>query len=277
MMSMFRPLALTALVILAGSLHAATLIEQRDAESHTILYVEGTQMRAETPGQPGYMLMDFKAGTMYMVSPEEKTVIDNSNMMRAMREDKAEPAGRQPSVRFEHKGAGPDIAGYRTEHYVEYADGVRCGDLFLSKEAMADSGFSDFMDAMDAAGLSNSGEETNPCDWQSSEGLGFIRDNGYPLRELDADGALSNEVTRIQTNAVLPAGGFELPADYRVMTMEQMMQGMGGMAMPGMGHDDADEEYGDDMALPDGMQDEEAEEALEQVKSLLESMKDRGN
>jgi hypothetical protein len=274
MMPRFRLITMAAIAATVVPLQAATLLEQRDAESHTIMYIDGVQMRAETPGQPGYMLMNFEAGTMYMVSPEEKTVIDNSAMLKAMREQKPQSTGRQPSVRFQHMGPGPIIAGYKTEHFAEYVDDTHCADIFLSKDALDDSGFSEFMDAMESGVMNSDEEESSPCDWGSVEGFSLVRKHGYPLRELDADGTLNNEVIRIQTDAAVPEGGFELPAGYQVITMEQMMQGMGGMAMPGASGGSGVEEYLEQIELPEGMQDEEA---LEKVKSLLDSMKDRGN
>lgn len=267
MMSIYRLIAAAAMSVGIVPLHAATLVEQRDTESSTIMYIEGVRMRAETPGEPGYMLMNFEDGTMYMVNPKERTVLDNSAMIKAMREQKAKPASGPAPVRFEHKGAGPMIAGYSTEHYAEYAGGVHCGDVFLSREAMDDSGFDDFMDAMESGVLAGDDEQSDPCDWGSAAGFALVREHGYPLRELAADGSLDNEVVRIQTGAALPEGGFELPAGFQVVTMEQMMQGLGGL----------DEDYADGLEIPEDMRRGEAEEALEDVKSLLESMKDRGN
>lgn len=254
-------------------LQAATLVEQRDANSHTVTYMEGARLRVSSAGEDGYLLMDFDGGTMYIVSPEAGTVIDNSAAMRELKSEQATSAGAAPRTRYEHLGAGPVIAGYQTERYAEYANDVYCGEMFMSRQAMEDAGVDKFMDAMAAGSFSESGVESDLCDWDTVAEMEFLRENGFPLRTVGAAGELEDEVLSIQTDVALPPGGFDPPSGYRMISMQDMVSGaMGGMAMPGMGDDAMD---GEDADWEEDL-DAEQQEALRQLQEAYEAMKKHG-
>ena len=153
------------------------------------------------------------------VNPEEKTVLDMSATMQG-----ASGSGgvRNADARIEKIGPGPSIAGYATEHYVLSAGGAKCEDLFTSKKAFEDSGWASLWSAFGKTfeEMSTAGEQSDPCDLAQDQA--DPAKIGWPLKTVSSDGEVT-EVLRIEADVKLPAGGFEVPPGYRVVSMQEMM------------------------------------------------------
>lgn len=205
---------------------AAALIEQRDGEATALMYIEGGKMRIETRGQPDYALMDLKSRSMFLVNPTEKRALD---MSAGFRQKPGEHTAKvEVDARLEKQGAGPEIAGYATEHYVLRANGKKCQDIYASRQAFRDSGWAELWDDFGKAfkEMSTGGED--PCDI-ADETVVDPAEVGWPLKTVTADGDVM-ETVRIENNVAPPAGGFDVPADYQVMSLQQMLQEMIGNA-----------------------------------------------
>jgi len=222
MNTMTHRLLLLACMACSTLADAAALIEQRDGEATALMYIEGGKMRIETRGQPEYALMDLKSRSMFLVNPTEKRALDMSAGFR----QKAGEAGVKAAVdaRLEKKGAGPEIAGYATEHYVLIANGKKCQDIYASRQAFRDSGWAELWDDFGKAfkEMSTGGED--PCDI-ADETVVDPAKVGWPLKTITADGDVM-ETVRIENNVATPAGGFDVPVGYHVISLQDMVSEM---------------------------------------------------
>lgn len=231
---------------------AAALVEQGDSESTTLMYIEGTKMRSETHQQGGYAIADYRAKTLYMIDPVRKQVLDMSAITwpEGGAAQKVDTSGVKASL--DKVGKGPTIAGYDTEHYVLKANGRKCEDLYVSRAAARDAGFEvliaeESSKELMAANAMN-GDECDLAEYKLIDSAEF----GWPLRTVDAQGTVT-EVIRIETNAKLPPGGFELPAGFEIVDYGQLI-GSSSMNAPEPEYQDIPDEVYDD---EDEMYDEE--------------------
>lgn len=264
----------TALPMCAIS--AATLIEERDSEASTIMYIEGGKMRAQTPGEEGYMLMDLRARTMFTISPSDKQAVDMSSMVFGQANTDKSAAARSVKSSLDKVGSGPEIAGYATEHYVLTANGRKCEEYFTSKKAFQDSGWAEMWNDLEQSfkDMALSEEDADDCDIAGAE-VANPADMGWPLKTIDAEGLVS-EVVRIEQNATVPPGGFEVPAGYTVVSMQELLSGamMGGAV--GGGAAEMPEEASDDVSEDELIEEEEdvgEEEQPEEEEGVAEQMK----
>lgn len=267
-------LAMTTALPMCG-ISAATLIEERDSEMSTIMYIEGGKMRAQTPGEDGYMLMDLRARTMFTISPSEKQAVDMTSMVFGQASTEKSAAARSVKSSLDKVGFGPEIAGYATEHYVLTANGRKCEEYFTSKEAFQDSGWAEMWNDLEQAfkDMAVSEEDADDCDLASAEEADPAK-IGWPLKTIDAQGLVS-EVVRIEQNATVPPGGFEVPAGYTVVSMQELLSGamMGGAV--GGGAAEMPEEANDDVSEDEPTEEEEyvGEEEQQEEEGVAGQMK----
>lgn len=206
--------SLAAVLLSAAPLGAASLMETRD-EDGTVqrIYVEGRKMRVQERDGEEYMLFDLEAKKLYAVRPAAKEAVDMSGMLSES------AAASATGVRLEHKGQGPSIAGYATEHYLARAGEKTCTEEFLSRQAAEDLGAAPLLEALASLGAEEDGD-SDPCEQAERELAKLYGEHGIPLRVVETDGTVSMEVTRIEKNVPAPAGGFHLPEGYRVVTLD---------------------------------------------------------
>jgi hypothetical protein len=208
----------------SATLSAATLMEFVDSDGETgKMWVEGAKVRSHDEG--GYVIMDWEARTAYMVNTAQGMAMDMSFMLAA-KPGADNPKRSIDGVSVDKAGDGPTIAGYDTVHYTVSVDGELCEDIFVSKKAMRDIGSADFFDRMQSMGEDEDDEmdygPSNPCD-VADRAIDFTK-LGFPMRTVNAESGEANEVTRIELDAALPEGGFEVPAGMQIIDMSQMMQ-----------------------------------------------------
>ena len=195
-----------------------------------------------------------------MVNPDERTAMDMSSMAWP---EKKKSGGdlKKVDASLDKIGDGPTIAGYETVHYVVKANGRKCHDLYASKKAFNHTGW--------AESWSENGRALNEANFDTADDCEIadyeVADPGnigWALKTIEADGQYS-EVLRIEQDAKLPVGGFEVPADYRLVSYAEMMQGMMSGDFGGMNNDEdgysGEEDYDDENYDEEEIDEEDAE------------------
>lgn len=204
------------------SVGAATLIEFTDSDGEAVkMWIEGTKMRMDT--EEGYALTDWDARTMYFVNMEEGMVMDLSAFL-SMQPTSGKGAKPTKAV-VEKVGNGPEIVGYSTVHYRISVDGDHCQDIFASAKAMRDLESKDLIERMQS--MANSSMDEMDDEWSAAcdhadQGVDFT-ELGFPMRTVDIESGLVDEVTAIELDAGSPEGGFGLPQGMQIMDLGQMM------------------------------------------------------
>jgi hypothetical protein len=236
-MSRIGVAALWALACMPAS--AALMYEARsgsDGEAqHYTMYVDGPNSRMGARDASQFVLMNWKEKTLYMVDSAAKQATD---MSMGLKQSVAAQKCPQPEVDavLEHVGAGPQIAGYATEHYIVKADGKACEEIFASKEAFGELGaWLDNVREMEERDDEDVGR--SKCDIAADKvvDLGEI---GWPLKTVTLRGpgeGQVEEVLRIEKNASIPAGFFDVPAGYKIVTLEDLYPGLAAAGEGGSG------------------------------------------
>lgn len=268
------------LICLAGvqNAPAATLIEQYDADSTITIYIDGARMRTETSGEGAYGLMDLKKRKLLMVNPAEKTVMDMSSMAWPENPAKGGDDHEKVKAKLEKIGDGPTIAGYKTVHYVLKANGKKCNDIYASRKAFKDTGWAETWVENGRALREANFDTADACEIADYDAAD-PSEIGWPLKVVEADGQFT-EIVRIEQDAKLPAGGFEVPENYKVVSLATMMRSMP-MDDYGDGDDDEpvysdEEDYDQDYEEGDSEEEGFGEEMQEEIEQeVKENVKDR--
>jgi hypothetical protein len=216
---------------------SAMLMESLEADGElSRIYIEGDRARLEMPGDESYIVMDVAKRSMKVVSHQERSVMDLSELLQDKGNGGAQAKVPRVEGRSLSKGAGPKIAGFGTEEYEIQANGAYCGTVFLSAEAMKGTGFArfarmmetmdDFVEANVNAMLGTTAQAAgvdSPCESATEQQMTRLLATGVPLRVLDQNRQLESEVTLIDKRAKLPVDAFVTPADYQQTTPKQMM------------------------------------------------------
>ncbi|TNF38802.1 MAG: hypothetical protein EP315_00665 [Gammaproteobacteria bacterium] len=231
---MIKKCMLLCLCLIPTLSTAALMMENRDASGEiSRIYIEGNKARVEIPREKAYMVMDVQQQSMKMVSHQERTVMDMSDIFKN-RQDAKGSSGQRVDSYTDTKGLGPRIAGYETEEYEIRANGNYCGSVFVSVEAMKQADlkrFGTMMQKMSSAAKDNInnmlGGHMNsflsPCQVAAEKQMDRLMTLGIPMRVVDEKRQLESEIVRIEKNAKLPANAFDIPKDYRQTNPGQMM------------------------------------------------------
>jgi len=232
-MKVVRTILITSCMTLAAMpVYSGTLIESIDQEGEAVTTrFEGGMMRADMPQPGSYMIFDLKKEKAYVVDESEHMVMDLSAQMWGRNADMAGGTADRPEARLVKQGKGPTIAGYPTVHYKVMVGDTFCGDEYLSSRAMSEANMQEFGEAMSRMAQQQAqmagdmgGMMQDPCVSADRSLYEAYLKHGMPLRSVNKDGAVDNEVKRIQTDASISADYFKLPKGYPVMTMDEMMQ-----------------------------------------------------
>lgn len=215
-------LAGTAMLALATSAQAATLLKMKDGSGQaTDMWVTEEAARIEPPEPGVYMLMSLEDGSVRMVNDNQKQVLETDALM-------GDGAGEVPQIdlQFKRAGEGPEIAGYDTEHYVLTVGGQTCQNYYLSEDAVEDNKLQAFMEQMAALSKRDPGMQgmMDDCDVASRQVGAELVGLGLPLRVTDAQGAVESEVVEIQSDADAGDRRFSPPKDYEVISLANLMR-----------------------------------------------------
>ncbi len=230
----FTPLCLlTAVALIATTAQAGVTIESASADgTQGRVLISGDKARVETGRQDFWLLLDFATGSILAVNDADRIAMDMRSPIPQRREHgDMQLEAPKLRVRLERRNNGPTIAGYRTVHYRVTVDGRHCYDEYLAPDALADDGIRRFVAAM-SQGSDNEPQRvliqlTAPeriCEAADDLIDDHYPVSGIPLRTLDADGRVVQEITRITFDEVHAAALFELPAGYPVLTRAEVMQ-----------------------------------------------------
>lgn len=228
-------LVFTFILIFPFFCHAAVKIVSRDQSGETsIIYTEGNQARIETGKKDGYLVLDVAKKTLKLVIHQQRAILDVSDIFSRLSTQDYNRDGEFIDTYISSRGLGPSIAGYETEEYELRANDRPCGTALVSVRAINETGFKKFFNVMNKLGehmqSKMSGviapvQSLSLCDKAEVKLSNKLLDIGFPLRFSNTANHTSNEVIQIDKKAVLPANAFNVPADYKLTTPEQLLSG----------------------------------------------------
>jgi hypothetical protein len=236
MPSWLKPLWLPILAaFLSPAAIAGVTIESSSADGTPgRVLISGDLARVETGRQDFWLLLDLAAGTILAVNDADRIAMDMRSPI-PQRVEHGNMAIEVPPlrVRLEHRRDGPEIAGFRTVHYKVMVDDMHCYDEFLAPDALKDDGIRRFVAAM-SEGSDNAPQrmliQLTAPDRICEAADDLIDDHytvaGIPMRTLDADGRLVQEITRISFGQAHAPALFRLPDGYPVLTRAEVMERM---------------------------------------------------
>ena len=230
----------------------------------------GKNTRISMAPEPGYVLINHTAQKMYMVLPEEKTImnisVDSTKGSTPIKVD----------IKLSEVGKGPKIAGYSTKKYNLTADGQDCGTIFGSKAALNNKDVNHIFQAINemmdnqSQMMGAASQMMDACERAEMNLAAQTKITGLPLRTLDTNGALTSEIQSINTREKLPANAFELPSDYTMTSMSEEMQNMQQQMQEQIQQQMPDMEK---MMQQMGKSGQMPPEAMEEMKRMQEMMK----
>ncbi len=209
---------------------AGTIIQiQNNGNTSTIL-TDGKQARMNMGGSE-YIIVNYKNQSVKAVNPQKGEVM----LLNVDDIPKGSNAARIKTS-IKNLGAGPDIAGYKTQKFAYYANGQSCGTVYGSRDAFKAQGVEDLFNAMKTmmerqqammGGFAGMMDDCSRADLEMSEHVSTI---GVPMRTEDK-GVVDSEVKSIKLNVDLPADTFAIPANYKTVTVkDEMAKAAKGMA-----------------------------------------------
>jgi hypothetical protein len=233
-------LALCALIAtLSTGAQAATVIESAAGPNRVPSLLTVQDGKAKLQSDPAnYLLIDPAAGQFLYVVTEKKQVVD-MNSLAPSGPPRAATMTLPPKIKLTHKGKGPKIAGYATQHYQLFANGALCLNTYLSPEAMKHGALQDFHDGFarmqttQKQAQRTTGMRFSPCEDAQDTLAARYGELGLPMRTLDVNGTLRQEVVNIETGVTVAGNLYQLPEGYSRITHEtflRQMEGMGGGA-----------------------------------------------
>lgn len=256
-------LILTLSWVVAG---AGTLIESREDDGSLVkMRISDTMARIDSGDPEAYMVVDLKAGKVYVVSPTQRMVLEmaagaDPGGIHSPRR----PVGPAPEVEVNRLGVGERVAGYETRRYRVSAAGRHCFDDLISTDLLDLPGMRRFAEVMAAASGEPEDGTADPCAYAMEVMGQRYADLGVPLKTVEADGRVSHEIIKVVTDVDFPQGIFILPADYRQVDQRALMR-QAEEAMANMPHGP------DGMpSLPPGMSEEDLEDFRRQMQQEIQ-------
>ena len=223
------------------SAQAATVFETqvRDENNKTAnrtqqVWLSDTVARVNNNDKMYSLLLLDNSQKSYFVDINKKQVMDLSEPPPMPKMPKnAQPAKPPIKAVLKKHGAGDKIAGYDTVEYHIYANDKLCGSEFVSIEVLNLPHVNAFLTTMkQRSNLRHKQQEHLPfmsqnlCQKARQQVADELVSKGAVLRSLDDKGKVQFEMHKISLNQTPSAGYFELPKDFKVMTLQQMMQKM---------------------------------------------------
>ena len=201
-------------------------LKMRDSQSGvSTITSNGSKARIDNDGMPGYVVVDFAAGSMSMVNPQRQEILEMN-----INETGATVGGGSPvQISLKEKGGGPVVAGYQTRKYEYSANGDKCGTVYTSSKLLKNSAIRSLFDSMLAfqkqsrnmmGGFSGF---LKPCDQAGFELADALGSKGAPMRMLNASGNLVSEVTSVNRDKSIAASHYDLPAGMKRVSVDEMM------------------------------------------------------
>lgn len=169
----------------------------------------------------------------YFIDTEKKVVMDLSEPPPMPPMPKNAPETKAIKAELKKHGEGPVIAGYATDEYHIYADGQLCRFEYLSAEVLGFAHVKTFLETMKKRSEIQQKQQAHlpfmsndVCDTARQQVADQLISKGAVLRSSDAVGTILFDMQKIGLEQAPKAGYFELPPNFAVMTVQQMMQEM---------------------------------------------------
>jgi len=217
----------SGIVFFSLTAQAATVVTIVSQDKTDRIMSDGHQARIGI-NHDDYVIVDYKTGDIKMVMSAKQQVFLLNNDMSAM-------GGKTPAIKtkLELKASGPVIAGYKTRAYDWSANGRHCGVFYGSTEAMKTAGMKPLFAAVQKViqkqreAMGGFAALMDACTLTNFQAGKQLAQAGIPMRMEKAGGEVISEIKQIQTGVRLPASAFEIPANYKIVTMRDLVRKVG--------------------------------------------------
>ena len=202
---------------------AGTIIEIKNNNEITTVLTDGKQARMNMGGSD-YVIVDYKNNSVKVVDRKNRQVMlfDIDTMSKT---------GNAPRLQMSIKnlGAGPSIAGYKTQKFGYTVNGKVCGVVYGSKNAYQHKDIKVLFDAiitMMQQQLSMLGGFTSlldACTLADIEMSNHVATIGVPMR-IEKKGSVDTEVKSIKLDVDMPADTFAVPVSYKTINTNGEVQ-----------------------------------------------------
>ncbi len=214
----------------SATVSGAILIESVDA-SGTLgtVQIEGDYARINHAITEGYMLLNLVNDQAYAISTKGRYVMDLSTpfVQRSPHGDTS-VAGNTPEIKLKKQGKGPLINNFTTEHYQVFVKDEYCFDEFLAVQPITNPQIQRFLQVVsrlstshDEIELSLLFDDLDPCEIAADSIDDQYPDRGIPMRTI-RDGKVVHEIRNINTEIKFPAGTFDLPPEFPVLSRREV-------------------------------------------------------
>ncbi len=233
---MFRKMHVSGLVLafaianLATVATAGTVIKIMDEGDVTTMLTNGKLARLSmSAGEEEYVIVDLASQKVKIVNPHKKQVMVFDMDSTAHRQAGMAAKPSSAKLLLKKTGTTKNIAGYQSDKYEYGINGKRCGDVYLSKSAYRVKGVQQLAQAMQAmmeqqksimGGFTAMMDDCEQADNLLTEKMDKT---GVPM-QWEQHGRLVTQVTSIDVDVDLSADVFVVPASYKKVTMQEMMQ-----------------------------------------------------
>ena len=139
-------------------------------------------------------------------------------------------ASKPEDITLKTPGTTENIAGYKSEKFEVYRNGKLSEEIWTSKDVVPGNEFdskkmASYMNEMEQIGSRVSKEGAGSGSNEHTRVYTQIYETGFPMRSVDyssAGGASIEEIMSV-TKADIPDKEFQAPADYKKVTLQQMM------------------------------------------------------
>lgn len=213
--------------LLSVEISAATMVEMKDHQGLSQRFYIGDQMaRWDMDQGKGYMLIEMNGTRVYTVDTESRVIAEiNTNEIAGA------PAAPKGNGSLKREGNGPDIAGYDTDKYALMAGNTKCGEVYLSREALDVKGMRRMWDVMEEMATRASAmahqfapPSQDPCDTADTTIMAKMSELGMPMKSFDKQGKLESEIVQIAEGQKTAPDFFSLPEGYQRFDMNEQMR-----------------------------------------------------
>lgn len=224
------PLCTLAAALLCATAHAATVIEvQSGPDVKSVMTIEHGMARLQSEFN-NYSLINPAAGQYLYVAKSSKQVVKMVDFSPSELAQK--PPTPPSSAKLVHKGPGPEIAGYPTQHYQLFAGDALCQDTYLSREAMERGQLQEFHAAFYRMQMKQkrdneaAGTTMSACDDAEQLPMARYAELGLAMRTAYPNGQIRQEVTSVKTGVAVVTGFFQPPAGLKQTSYEEYLRAM---------------------------------------------------
>ncbi len=176
-------------------------------------------------GMTGNMLGDYRSGKKYIIVEKDKIIIDMSTPLPAFLQGSnlsGKHKTKKIKIKYIKKDTGKIITGLNVTKYDIVVKGEKCFEVSLTKN----KAFTSFAKKLEKiiSDDDNDSQEGSNCE-QAENQIDNDKENkyGYPVKIIDANGAVKMEIKEFNTNAKAPKNHLSLPKGYKVMSMMEAM------------------------------------------------------